>query len=61
METHVPIKDKRRRSVPPSGDARSDTGYEEWLAAEIEAGCAELDAGRHGLPAKQVWKELGLS
>ncbi|WP_164887662.1 hypothetical protein [Paenirhodobacter populi] len=33
--------------------------YDEWLAAELNAGLAELDAGK-GIPAKEVWQSLGL-
>lgn len=60
METRAPIKDREGRFKPPSVNAQSEAGYDKWLATEIEAGCGELDAGQ-GIPAKQVWKELGLS
>ncbi|MFO1210546.1 MAG: hypothetical protein U1E40_15210 [Amaricoccus sp.] len=43
----------------PPPQAHEPASYEEWLSAEIEAGCAELDAGE-SLPAEQVWQELGL-
>ncbi len=43
----------------PKADGQPEAGYAEWLAAEIAAGCAELDAGQ-GIPAAEVWKELGL-
>lgn len=61
METCASIKDGEGRFKPPSVDAQSEAGYDKWLAAEIEAGCAELDAGGGRIPAKQVWKDLGLS
>ncbi len=41
-----------------SGDS-PQADYDTWLADEIAAGCAELDAGQ-GIPADQVWKKLGL-
>ena len=48
------------RWVKPSHpDDPVESGYDEWLAAEIEAGKAELDAGQ-GIPAERVWKDLGL-
>ncbi|TPE48203.1 hypothetical protein [Amaricoccus solimangrovi] len=59
MSTRAQPTDAERWPGPPSGDVRPETGYDEWLAAEIEAGRAELDAGQ-GIPAEQVWKELGL-
>lgn len=43
----------------PPQQASQPVVYEEWLAAEIEAGCAELDAGE-SLSSEQVWQELGL-
>lgn len=45
-----------RPPLPQDGVA---PGYEAWLAGEIEAAAAELDAG-HGVPAEQVWKDLGI-
>lgn len=44
---------------PARPDDLAEPGYDEWLAAEIEEGIAELDAGK-GLPASEVWKALGL-
>ncbi|ULB12150.1 hypothetical protein ORIO_20310 (plasmid) [Cereibacter azotoformans] len=44
---------------PGLPEDQPEPGYEEWLAAEIAAGIAELDAGK-GIPAEEVWKELGL-
>jgi hypothetical protein len=44
---------------PARPEDQPEPGYEEWLAAEIEAGLAELDAGK-GIPAGDVWKSLGL-
>ncbi len=48
-----------RWTRPDSPENRPEPGYEEWLAAEIEKGIAELDAGQ-GIPASEVWKSLGL-
>ena len=44
---------------PAAPEDRPEPGYDEWLAAEIEAGIAELDAGQ-GVPAADVWRSLGL-
>ena len=52
-------RDRKASLEPPSAETQTEVGYDEWLAAEIEAGCAELDAGQ-GIPAEQVWKKLGL-
>ncbi|WP_424753248.1 hypothetical protein [Methylobacterium sp.] len=56
----IEAKTEADRWVKPSrpGDP-AEPGYEEWLAAELEAAAAELDAGQ-GIPAVQVWKDLGL-
>jgi hypothetical protein len=59
MNTREKPRDGERWFKPPSTDTQPEAGYDAWLAAEIEAGCAELDAGQ-GIPAEQVWKELGL-
>jgi predicted transcriptional regulator len=48
-----------RKDVPPPKEEPSQADYEAWLAEEIAAGCAELEAGK-GIPAEQVWQELGL-
>lgn len=55
-ENHTDID---RWIKPASPGDQPETGYAEWLADEIEAGIAELDAGK-GIPAVQVWKSLGL-
>lgn len=44
---------------PSTPDERPEAGYEEWLAADIAAGAAELDVGK-GIPADEVWRSLGL-
>jgi hypothetical protein len=44
---------------PPAPGDQPEPGYEAWLAEEIAAGIAELDAGK-GIPAADVWKSLGL-
>ena len=44
---------------PAAPEDRPEPGYDEWLAAEIEAGIAGLDAGQ-GVPAADVWRSLGL-
>ena len=36
-----------------------EAGYDAWLAEEIAAGTAELDAGL-GIPAAKVWQDLGI-
>ena len=59
MSKRAQSRDRERRVKPPSTDRHPEAGYDAWLAAEIEAGCAELDAGQ-AIPAKQVWKKLGL-
>lgn len=51
--------DREKWVKPLPADTQPEEGYEEWLAAEIEAGCAELDRGER-ISAEQVWKELGL-
>ena len=48
-----------RQDVMPPEEEPPLTDYEASLADEIVAGCAELDAGK-GIPAEQVWQELGL-
>jgi hypothetical protein len=48
-----------RQDVVPPEEGPSQADYEAWLAEEITAGCAELDAGK-GIPAEQVWQELSL-
>ena len=59
MKKRVQSRERERWFKPPSTATRPEAGYDEWLAAEIEAGCAELDAGQ-AIPAEQVWKRLGL-
>ncbi len=59
MSTRARSGDGKRRAEPPAPDAERETGYDAWLEAELEAGCAELDAGR-GVAAERAWKELGL-
>lgn len=59
MSERTQPRDGERWFKPPSTDAAPDPGYDDWLAAEIAAGCAELDAGE-GIAAEQVWKDLGL-
>lgn len=51
-------KDAERWTRPVQPDDRPEAGYEEWLAAELNAGLAELDAGK-GIAADEVWKSLG--
>lgn len=59
MTKRAHSKDEERRPKPSSSDAKREAGYDEWLASEIEAGRAELDAGKR-ISAKEVWKKLGL-
>lgn len=44
---------------PPSPDAEPEPGYHEWLAREIEEAIQELKESK-GIPAEQVWKDIGL-
>ena len=48
-----------RQDASPPEEEPSRADYEAWLAEEIAAGCAELDAGE-GILAEQVWPALGL-
>ena len=54
---------KARRSDPwvnpPDPAETPEPGYEAHVRAELEKARAELDAGR-GIPAAEVWKELGI-
>jgi hypothetical protein len=51
---------KAERWTAPAGPGHQpEPGYSEWLAADIAAGAAELDAGK-GIPADEVWRSLGL-
>ncbi|WP_333815747.1 hypothetical protein [Tabrizicola sp.] len=63
QETPVMRIDKQAeidRWLKPDGpEVKPEPGYDEWLAAEIAAGLAELDAGK-GIPAAEVWRSLGL-
>ena len=59
MSKRAQSKDRQRWFKPPSIDTRPEAGYDAWLAAEIETGCTELDAGQ-AIPGQQVWKKLGL-
>lgn len=44
---------------PAAPDERPEQGYDEWLAADIAAGIAELDAGKF-VTLDQVKREFGL-
>lgn len=59
MSKRAQSKNRQRWFKPPSTDTRPEAGYDAWLATEIEAGCAELNAGQ-AIPAQKVWKKLGL-
>lgn len=59
MATGAASRDLKRRTEPSPSDSRPEADYDEWLAAEIDAGCAELDAGM-GIPAQKAWKDVGL-
>lgn len=48
-----------RWTTPAAPEHQPEAGYDEWLATEIAAGIAELDAGQ-GIPAADVWRSLGL-
>jgi hypothetical protein len=56
IESHTTVE---RWTKPARPEDQPEAGYAEWLAAEIEAGIAELDAGK-GIPAAEVWRSLGL-
>jgi len=56
IEKHTEIE---RWTKPTKAEEKPEAGYSEWLAEEIEAGIAELDAGK-GIPATEVWQALGL-
>lgn len=44
---------------PPSPDTRPEPGYDEWLAAEIEAAIREADEGKL-TPIEEVRRKFGL-
>lgn len=44
---------------PAAPEERPEAGYDEWLAADIAAGIAELDAGKF-VTLDQVKREFGL-
>ena len=44
---------------PDAPDKQPEAGYDEWLAADIAAGIAELDAGKF-VTLDQVKREFGL-
>lgn len=44
---------------PLSEQEAPEPGNDQWLSQEIEAGCAELDAGL-GIAADEIWKLLGM-
>lgn len=48
-----------RWSKPTKPQEPTEPGYDEWLATEITEGLAELDAGK-GIPAGDIWRDLGL-
>jgi hypothetical protein len=59
MNARAQPGDRERWVRPPKADDRPEPGYDAWLAAEIEAACAELDAGK-ATPLEKVRKEFGL-
>lgn len=44
---------------PAAPDEQPEAGYDEWLAADIAAGIAELDAGKF-VTLDQVKREFGI-
>jgi hypothetical protein len=54
---------KPRRSDPwvnlPDPADQPEPGYDAYVRAALEQAQAELDAGQ-GIPAAEVWKELGI-
>lgn len=53
------IKKDSAAWVENDPDAKPVAGHEEALQASIAKGKAQLDAGQ-GIPAAQVWEELGI-
>lgn len=59
MNARVNKTDRSDWLLPEPRKAVLEAGYDAWLAEEIAAGTAELDAGL-GIPAAKVWKDLGI-
>ncbi len=53
------IKKNSAAWVENDPDAKPVAGYEADLEASLAKGKAQLDAGQ-GIPASQVWEELGI-
>ena len=54
-----PIKKDSAAWVEDNPEAKPVAGYDEAVQAAIAQGKAQLDAGQ-GIPAAQVWDELGI-
>jgi hypothetical protein len=59
MNKPVTKTDRGAWYLPEPGKAVPEAGYDAWLAEDIAAGTAELDAGL-GVAAAEVWRELGV-
>ena len=59
MNAKHPTKDAKLWHAPPGPTDAPAPGYDAWLAAELAAGIADLDAGRV-TPLEDVRKEFGL-
>ena len=59
MNAPVTKSDRDAWILPEPGTVVPEAGYDAWLADEIAAGTAELDAGL-GIPAAKVWQDLGI-
>lgn len=44
---------------PPQPGEVPESGYEEWLKAELEAAAKEIDEGK-GIPIEEIRKEFNL-
>jgi hypothetical protein len=59
MNARLNKTDRSEWLLPEPGKVVPEADYDAWLAEEIAAGTAELDAGL-GIPAAKVWKDLGI-
>lgn len=59
MRERTKTRDAAAWISPPDPHAAKSPGYDEWLKAELDTAAAQLDAGE-GIPAAEVWKQLGI-
>lgn len=59
MHIHTHTNTKMSQAKPDPTGPSAEMSYDEWLAQEIKAGRADIEAGRV-TPADEVWKQLGL-